>query len=120
MLLLHETLSFDQDSKVAYRVNAVEPVLSTFEKLETMGEGSKIIFLTPRCASLTLCDMSVPVSVRMAMAARNMAAVSMAVDFKERGIIVGIFEEIRTDLIDELDLANSGKFFGKDGEVIPW
>jgi len=103
--------------------------------------GAKIALVTSRMGSIADNDSGGSYGYRMSKAALNAAGVSLARDLQARGIAVAILHPgyVRTDMtghsglidvdeavngllerIDELNLDNSGSFWHRNGELLPW
>lgn len=142
-------LDFEDMSQVM-ETNAMGPMRLSSALLPLVLKGStrKIVHLTTRMASLT--D-NTPAGVygfaggayayRMSKAALNAGMRTMAVDFREKGLITAVLNPgwVQTDMggkmapmrvdecvqgllrvIDELSLARSGLFFDFQGKEVPW
>lgn len=122
-------------------VNAIAPLRLTVALLDHLNDQAKIIVLTSRAGSIADNEMGHGYGYRMSKAALNMAAKTLAVDLKSRGIAVGIFHpgSVKTPLnklggeieVDEavqglvaqiraLTLESSGVFRHQNGTVLPW
>jgi NAD(P)-dependent dehydrogenase (short-subunit alcohol dehydrogenase family) len=122
-------------------VDAVGPLRVTQALLGNLKRGAKIAMITSRMGSIGDNTSGGFYGYRMAKAALNMAAVSLAVDLREKGIAVAILHPgyVRTDMtrgqgsvepidsvagmlarIDALTPATSGKFWLYNGDTLPW
>lgn len=127
--------------KQQYEVNAIGPLMVTESLLPKLHDGSKVVIVTSRMGSMSDNDSGGHYGYRMSKAAVNMAATSLAVDLKPKGIAVGLLHPgyVKTDMteyqgfvdtqhaavgllarIDELSMENSGSFWHADGEQLPW
>jgi NAD(P)-dependent dehydrogenase (short-subunit alcohol dehydrogenase family) len=142
-------MDFDDMSQVM-DTNAIGPLRLSAALIPAVLKGvtRKVVHLTTRMASLA--D-NTPAGVygfaggayayRMSKAALNAGMRTMAVDFREHGLITAVLNPgwVQTDLggkmaptrvdeavqgllrvIDELTLANSGRFFDYQGKEVPW
>jgi NAD(P)-dependent dehydrogenase (short-subunit alcohol dehydrogenase family) len=132
----------DKDSILKQlEVNSVGPLTVTAAFLSLLGKGSKIAMITSRMGSIGDNTSGGFYGYRMSKAALNMAGVSLSLDFKDKGISVGILHPgyVETDMtdnqgaispeesvrgmlknIERLDLGSSGSFWHYQGSVIPW
>ena len=125
------------------RVNALAPVRIA-ERLAAnleRGEGKLIVNITSRMGSIADNSSGGSYAYRTSKAALNMAAKSMAIDLKRKGIKVIVFHPgwAKTDMggrsatvpvadsvggmrakIASLTAADSGQFFSYTGQPIPW
>jgi NAD(P)-dependent dehydrogenase (short-subunit alcohol dehydrogenase family) len=139
-----------EDMGRTMEVNALGPMRLSAALLSAVLKGNtrKIVHLTTRMASMSE---NTPVGVygfaggayayRMSKAALNAGMRTMAVDFREQGLITVLLNPgwVQTDLggkmaptrpeesvqgmlrvIDELSLASSGRFFDYQGKECPW
>lgn len=138
-------IDFERAMLDSYKTNAVGPLRIATACLPFMKEGSKIVMITSRVGSLGDNFSGSNYSYRMSKAALNMAAVSLSVDLKGRGIAVGIVHPgyVKTDMTakynsvngieptqsaagivarcEELSMSNSGTFWhAVTGEILPW
>ncbi len=124
-----------------FLVNALAP-LQVCQKLQKqLDAGSKVVLITSRMGSIADNTSGGRYGYRMSKAALNAAGMSLANDFGQRQIPVGIYHPgyVQTDmvnhsgdiaattaasrliaLIDDLAMANSGVFYHSNGEVLPW
>ena len=132
-------LDFDQVRK-QFEVNALGPLLVTSVLRSHLASGAKVILITSRMGSIDDNGSGGYYGYRMSKAALNMAGVSLAHDFRHKGIAVAILhpgmvatqmtghhgistEESAEGLIariDELRLEDSGGFWHASGERLPW
>ena len=124
-----------------FMVNTLGPIRIVEALFQNLSEGSKVAFVTSRMGSIEDNTSGGSYGYRMSKCALNIAAKSMAVDFKPDGIAVAILHpgyvqtemvnfggEISTELsanrladrIDQLTIENSGTFWHSNGEVLPW
>ncbi len=124
-----------------FQVNTLGPLRITEQLLDNFAEGTKIALITSRMGSITDNTSGSRYGYRMSKAALNAVGMSMTHDLKPRGIAVGIYHPgyVMTDmtghngditpelsaerlvnLIDKLDLSNSGTFWHSNGEILPW
>jgi len=122
-------------------VNALAPLHLTAALLPKLERGSKIAMVTSRMGSIADNTSGSRYGYRMSKAALNMAAKSLSVDLRARGIAVTVLHpgfvqtgmtagqgdtDPRTaaarllDRIDALTLETSGTFWHANGEVLPW
>lgn len=122
-------------------VNALAPLRLTRALLPSLGQGTKLAFITSRMGSIADNSSGGYYGYRMSKAALNMAAMSLARDLAERGVAVTILHPgfVRTDMtggqgnveasesarqllarIDSLRLEDSGRFLHANGELLPW
>lgn len=125
------------------RVNAIAPVRVSERLIANLERGQRklIVNITSRLGSIAENGSGGSYAYRSSKAALNMAAKSMAVDLKGRGITVVVFHPgwVQTDMggsgapvsppdsvggmrakIDKLTAAESGGFFNYDGKPISW
>lgn len=124
-----------------FRINSLAPLVVTSEFSDTLKIGSKVILMTSRMGSITDNEHGGQYGYRMSKAALNAAGKSLAIDFEERGIYVGILHPgwVQTDMtgytgsltpaqsvagliqqIEALDETRSGRFFHSNGNELPW
>jgi len=123
-----------------FEVNALGTLRLTHALLPLIESGGKIVIITSRVASIDDNISGGFYGYRMSKAAVNIAAKSLSIDLKPRGISVGILhpglvktrmtkftgispeESVKNLLarIDELNLENTGTFLHAKGEVLPW
>ncbi|WP_044193339.1 SDR family oxidoreductase [Hyalangium minutum] len=147
----HPLVDMDfEDMSQVMETNAVGPIRlsSALIPFVLKGNTRKIVHLTTHMASLA--D-NTPAGVygiaggayayRMSKAALNAGMRTMAVDFREQGLITAVLSPgwVQTDMggkmaptrvedsvqgmlrvIDELTLVNSGRFFDYQGKELPW
>ena len=123
-------------------VNAISPLLFSRLLLPNLTIGSKIIFITSRMASIQDNTSGGSYGYRMSKVALSMAAKSLSIDLKDKGISVGILHPglVRTrmtgftesgitpnhsvtgmlNIIDKLKKDQTGTFFHSNGEILPW
>lgn len=133
--------SLDFDSiRDQFEVNALGPLRVTKTVLGRLDRGARVVVLVSRMGSIADNTSGGYYGYRMSKAAASMAARSLAVDLRERGIAVGIFHPgmvatRMTDFdgiepavaarnliarIDELDMSSSGEFLHAEGRPLPW
>ena len=125
-----------------FEVNALGPLRMTRALLPHLNEGAKVVIVTSRSGSIGDNGSGGTYGYRMSKAAVNMAGVDLAIDLKPRGMPVLLLHPgmVRTDMgghnpaavepeaaagrmiarIDELSLANTGKFLHCEGYELPW
>lgn len=122
-------------------VNAMGPLRVTEKLLPVLADNAKIGIVTSRMGSIGDNDSGSSYGYRMSKAAANMAAKSLAVDLKDKGIAVAALHPgyVKTDMtgqqgyveaeqaaagliqrMEELNRDNSGQFWHAEGEVLPW
>jgi NAD(P)-dependent dehydrogenase (short-subunit alcohol dehydrogenase family) len=125
------------------RVNAIAPVRIAERLVGNLERGQRklIVNITSRMGSIADNSSGESYAYRTSKAALNMAAKSMSIDLKGRGIAVVVFHPgwVKTDMggknatvpaadsvagmmakIAALTAADSGGFFGHTGQPIPW
>lgn len=123
------------------QINAFAPLLLVRELLRQFGSGSKLAFITSRMGSIGDNTSGSHYGYRMSKAALNMAAKSLAIDLKPRGIAVAVLHPgyVRTAMtggqgqlepkesaalllarLDALNSGNSGSFWHANGQALPW
>ncbi|MBE9550162.1 MAG: SDR family oxidoreductase [Proteobacteria bacterium] len=142
-IFLNETIAempFDQIS-TQFEVNALAPMKVTMALLKNLRHGSKILMTTSRMGSIGDNTGGAYYGYRASKAALNALAVSLSVDLKEQGISVGLVHPgfVKTkmtgfrgditplesakgylEVVDKLNINNSGGFWHVNGEVLPW
>jgi len=125
-----------------FKVNSLGPISTVNALLGNLKEGSKVIIMTSRMASLYNNNSGGYYGYRMSKAALGIAAKSLAIDLRDKGIIVALLnpglvktgfiessqkgveaKEAVTTLIERIDNLSdydSGSFFHIDGSIIPW
>lgn len=136
---------FDYDMiKDYFLVNTLGPMSFTHALMPYLKAQSKIIFISSRMGSITQNQDGGSYSYRLSKAALNMLGKNLALDFKEREIIIGILSpgQVDTDMlrnvgnlggrevneaasmllaiIDNLSLEESGSYIHITGERLPW
>ncbi len=142
-VLSNNTLgSIDYETVIQqYQVNAIGPLKVTEALLPLLRSGSKVAIITSRMGSMSDNDSGGHYGYRMSKAAVNMAATSLSVDLKPKGIAVGLLHPgyVKTDMtghqgfvdtshsaqglmarIEQLNLDNTGTFWHAEGEQLPW
>jgi len=133
--------SFSAESlRRQFEVNALAPLLLARALLPHLAAGSKLGLITSRMGSIDDNGSGGYYGYRMSKTALNMAARSLAVDLKPRGIAVAILhpgmvatrmvgfsgippEQAAAGLLARLDaltLPTSGRFWHAKGEQLPW
>jgi NAD(P)-dependent dehydrogenase (short-subunit alcohol dehydrogenase family) len=135
--------TFYPDWEQAFRVNTMAPLklAEAFIEHVTASEGKKIVFITSKMGSMGDNGSGGAYLYRSSKAALNAVAKSLAVDLAPRGIALGLLHPgwVQTDmagvnawnraqqsvagmrrLIEQLSLADSGKFQAYDGQQVPW
>ena len=125
------------------RINTVAPIRIAEALVEQVAasDQKKMAFVTSRLGSIALNDAGGRYAYNSSKAALNMAAKSLSVDLRPRGIAVTVLHpgHVRTDMggaaapvlpeesaagmrrvVDGLTLEESGGFFNYDGSRIPW
>ena len=131
----------EQTMLTHWNVNAMGPIRVTTSFRELLRKGSKVIMMSSRMGSIEDNDSGSHYAYRMSKAALNMAAKSMAIDFKDAGILVGIIHPgwVQTDMtghtghydvdiaatqimdrIHDLNETTSGQFFHSNGDRLSW
>ncbi len=125
-----------------FEVNALGALRVTKALLPNLKQGSKIIIMTSRMASIDDNMSGGSYGYRMSKVALSMASKSLAVDLKPLGIAVAILHPglVKTRMtnftpngitpeqavkgllarIDELNLENTGTFWHSNGQILPW
>ncbi|MCX7545734.1 SDR family oxidoreductase [Marinicella gelatinilytica] len=122
-------------------VNAMGPLRVTEKLLSVLADDAKIGIVTSRMGSIGDNDSGSSYGYRMSKAAANMAAKSLAVDLKDKGIAVAALHPgyVKTDMTGhqgyveadqaaagliermmQLNLDNTGHFWHAEGEILPW
>lgn len=127
----------------AFNINTMAPlkIVESFVKQIARSELKLIVTITSQMGSVADNSSGGSYLYRSSKAAANMVVKSLAVDLKEQGIISVAFNPgwVKTDMGDPnamipveqsvadmrkviagLTLADTGKFIGNDGLVIPW
>lgn len=133
--------SLDVDAiRRQFEVNALAPLYAARAFKDSMPPGSKIALITSLMGSMGDNGSGGSYGYRMSKAAANAAGVSLARDLARQGIAVAILhpgmvatemtgnrgmpaeESVRgmLDRIDELTLADSGRFRHSDGRELSW
>lgn len=137
-----EDLDLNLDSiRRQFEVNSLGPLRVTVALLPNLPAGSRIAIITSRMGSLADNTSGSMYGYRMSKAAVNMAGVSLSHDLKARQISVAIIHpgHVRTEMggphgqidaaesgsgimeiIEQLNLNNSGTFWHVNGEKLPW
>lgn len=127
----------------AFRINTMAPLkmAETFAAQIARSRHKTIVAITSKMGSIADNGSGGSYLYRTSKVAVNMVVKSLAIDLKPSGITVVVFHPgwVRTDMggpnalisaeqsvsgirqvIGRLTLADSGKFFGYDGQLIPW
>ena len=127
----------------AFRINTMAPLkmAETFAAQIARSRQKSIVTITSKMGSIADNGAGGSYLYRTSKVAVNMVVKSLAIDLKPSGIIAVVFHPgwVKTDMggpnalisaeqsvsgirqvISRLTLADSGKFFGYDGQVIPW
>jgi NAD(P)-dependent dehydrogenase (short-subunit alcohol dehydrogenase family) len=127
----------------AFRTNTMAPLkmAETFATQITRSEQKTIVTITSKMGSIADNSGGGSYLYRSSKAALNMVVKSLAIDLKPIGITAVVFHPgwVKTDMggpnalisteqsvsgirqiISRLTIADSGKFFGYDGQAIPW
>jgi len=127
----------------AFRINTMAPLkmAETFARQIARSKQKTIVTITSKMGSIADNGGGGSYLYRTSKAAVNMVVKSLAIDLKPSGITAVVFHPgwVKTDMggpgalisakqsvsgirqvIDRLTLDDSGKFFGYDGQVIPW
>lgn len=127
----------------AFRVNTMAPLkmAETFATQITRSKQKAIVTITSKMGSIADNSGGGNYLYRSSKVAVNMVVKSLAVDLKPAGITAVVFHPgwVKTDMggpnalisaeqsvsgirqvISSLTIADSGNFFGYDGQVIPW
>jgi len=127
----------------AFRINTMAPLkmAETFAAQIARSRQKTIVTITSKMGSIADNGGGGSYLYRSSKAAVNMVVKSLAIDLKPVGITAVVFHPgwVKTDMggpnalisaeqsvsgirqvIGQLTLADSGKFFGYDGQVIPW
>jgi NAD(P)-dependent dehydrogenase (short-subunit alcohol dehydrogenase family) len=135
-----DSLDFEE-MKRQFATNTVGPLQLTRGLLSRLKNGSKIGFVSSRAGSIGDHPSGGLYGYRISKTALNMAAVNLARDLSDRGILVAILHPgfIRTEMtggagndepsvaakgliarMDELSPSTSGHFFHANGQELPW
>ena len=127
----------------AFRINTMAPLkmAETFATQISRSEQKTIVTITSKMGSIADNSGGGSYLYRSSKAAVNMVVKTLAIDLKPVGITAVVFHPgwVKTDMggpnamisagqsvagmrqvIARLTMADSGKFFGYDGQVIPW
>jgi NAD(P)-dependent dehydrogenase (short-subunit alcohol dehydrogenase family) len=123
-----------------FELNALSPLLLTQALLANLPAGARLGLITSRMGSIGDNSSGGLYGYRMSKAALNMVGRSLAIDLKPRGIAVALLHPglVATRMVgfdgippqqaargllarlDQLSLANSGRFWHANGEELPW
>ena len=135
--------SFDRMSLIRqFEVNAVAPIIFSRALMSNFINGSKIIFISSRMASIEDNTSGGSYGYRMSKVALNIASRSLSIDLYTKGIIVtllhpGLVSTRMTNftkhgievnesvsrllkIIESLKLSESGCFYHSEGFKLPW
>jgi NAD(P)-dependent dehydrogenase (short-subunit alcohol dehydrogenase family) len=127
----------------AFRINTMAPLkmAETFATQIARSKQKTIVTITSKMGSISDNGGGSNYLYRSSKAAVNMIVKSLAIDLKPTGVTAVVFHPgwVKTDMggpnalisaeqsvsgmrqvISRLTIADSGKFFGYDGQVIPW
>lgn len=127
----------------AFRINTMAPLkmAETFAALIARSKQKTIVTITSKMGSIADNSGGGSYLYRSSKAAVNMVVKNLAIDLKPIGITAVVFHPgwVKTDMggpnalisaeqsvssirqvIARLTIADSGKFFGYDGQVVPW
>jgi NAD(P)-dependent dehydrogenase (short-subunit alcohol dehydrogenase family) len=127
----------------AFRINTMAPLkmAETFAPQIARSKQKTIVTITSKMGSIADNSGGGSYLYRSSKAAVNMVVKSLAIDLKAAGVTAVVFHPgwVKTDMggpnamisteqsvsgmrqaISRLTIADSGKFFGYDGQVIPW
>ncbi len=129
------------DWRAQFEVNSLGPVRVTSALRNHLNDGGKVVIITSRMGSIADNTSGGAYAYRMSKAAVNAAGVSLAHEFRDRGIAVGLLHPgyVKTGMtgntghveaheaagmlverIGELDMELSGSFRHANGEELPW
>jgi NAD(P)-dependent dehydrogenase (short-subunit alcohol dehydrogenase family) len=124
-----------------FEVNAIGPLRVAHALLGQLGKGSKVGIITSRMGSVADNNSGGYYGYRASKAAVNAIGKSLAVDLKPRGIAVFLLHpgyvatdmvdgagditptqsaERLVDLLDRLDISQTGSFWHSNGSALPW
>lgn len=124
-----------------FEVNALAPLLTVQALLPQLAAGARIGILTSRMGSIADNDSGGYYGYRMSKAAVNAAGRSLALDLRDRGVMVALLHPgfVRTGMtgergdlspddaaaallqrLDELTPDSSGGFRHSNGQALPW
>lgn len=136
--------------RAEFEINALSPLLWTEALRTNLQQGSRVVLITSRAGSIAGNVEGGGYGYRMSKAALNMAGVGLARDLSRQGVAVLMLSPgtVLTDMVreaferaqippgsipsaedvapqllsrmDELSLENTGRFLGREGEIIPW
>lgn len=133
----------DAEWMQAFRINTIAPLkmAETFAAQIARSRHRTIVTITSKMGSIADNTSGGSYLYRSSKAAVNMVVKSLAIDLKPKGVTAVVFHPgwVKTDMggpdamispgqsvsgirqvIAGLTLADSGKFFGYDGQAIPW
>lgn len=131
------------DWMTAFNINTMAPLkmAETFVKQITLGQQKLIVTITSQMGSIEDNGSGGSYLYRSSKAAANMVMKNLAFDLKSKGITAVAFNPgwVKTDMggpnamisvvqsvtgmrqvISKLTMADSGKFLGYEGNIIPW
>ncbi|KAJ3269499.1 hypothetical protein HDV01_001345 [Terramyces sp. JEL0728] len=124
-----------------FAVNALGPLLTTRALLDYLKPGSKVVNITSRMGSVEDNGSGRYYGYRMSKTALNMATKGLSIDLKPKGILVGAIHpgfvqtgmtsgkgditaddsvSLMAQVVEKLNESNTGCFFGRDGDIIPY
>ncbi len=132
-------LDFDRIRR-QFEVNTLGPLRVTRALLDNLPPGSKVGIVSSRVGSLADNGSGGLYGYRISKTAVNMAGVNLSIDLKDHGIPVALLHPgmVATEMtgkqgieipdaargllarMDELTLANTGKFWHAEGYELPW
>ena len=125
----------------AFQVNTLGQLLLAEALLPLVRDGGRLAFITSRMGSIADNTSGGSYAYRISKAGLNMAARSLAVDLRNRGIAVSVIHPgfVRTDMthgqglidadvsargilarVKASSLDNSGSFWHQNGDPLPW
>jgi NAD(P)-dependent dehydrogenase (short-subunit alcohol dehydrogenase family) len=133
----------DAEWMQAFRINTIAPLkmAESFAAQIARSSHRTIVTITSKMGSIADNTSGGSYIYRSSKAAVNMVMKSLAIDLKPKGVIAVVFHPgwVKTDMggsdamisagqsvsgmrevISRLTLADSGKFFGYDGQAVPW
>ena len=129
------------DWREQFEVNSLSPIRVTSALRNHLNDDGKVAIITSRMGSIADNTSGGAYAYRMSKAAVNAAGVSLAHEFRDRGIAVGLLHPgyVKTGMtgntghvdadeaaamlverIDELSIDTTGSFRHANGEELPW
>lgn len=124
-----------------FQTNSIGPIL-IFQHLSVfLKEGSRVAFISSLMASVQDNESGAYYGYRASKAALNMVVKSLSIDIKKRGISVQVIHPgyVKTDMapagvistvqsvesmisnvIEKMDMERTGKFYERDGSILPY